>query len=347
MLFKIKNNFISIQTRPFREKITWLCMLFFLSTFISIAQTDSLKIHFRASGDSVVQHEIIETKDTIPYNSKRVKIISGINTGLYLGSIGLLYQTWYKNYPMGNFKTFNDFPEWLQMDKIGHTYTSYMISNINNELWKTTGLERKKRIWVSGMSGAVYQTALEILDGFSTDWGWSWGDIGANFIGSAAFMAQEFAWNEQRIQIKTSFHRKSYADNALNQRSNSLFGRTDAERFLKDYNGQTYWLSANLKSFFPHSNIPNWLQLSFGMGAEGMFGGTENIGKDKDGNINFNRPDIKRYRQWYLSPDIDLTKIKTKKKALRTLLFILNSFKFPMPSLEFSNGGFKWNWIHF
>ncbi|MEJ7675999.1 MAG: hypothetical protein WKF59_25695 [Chitinophagaceae bacterium] len=43
-----------------------------------------------------------------------------------------------------------------------------------------------------------------------------------------------------------------------------------------------------------------------------MFGARSNIAKDKYGSITFNRSDIKRYRQWFLSPDIDLTKDKNK-----------------------------------
>ena len=78
-----------------------------------------------------------------------------------------------------------------------------------------------------------------------------------------------------------------------------------------------------------------------------MFGATENIGKDKEGNIEFYRPDIKRYRQWYLAPDIDLTKIKTNKRGIKMALMILNIFKFPTPSAEFSNGKMRFNWIHF
>jgi hypothetical protein len=193
----------------------------------------------------------------------------------------------------------------------------------------------------------VYQTIIEFLDGHSAGWGWSWGDFSSNILGSGAFIAQELAWNDQRIKPKWSFHRKSYADNSLNQRSNVLFGKSSPERFLKDYNGQTYWASANLKSFFPKSKLPAWLSLSFGYGAEGMFGGTENIAKDKDGNIIFNRTDIKRYRQWYLAPDIDLTRIKTNSKGLKFLLTVLSAFKFPLPSLEFSNGKFKAHLIHF
>ncbi len=155
------------------------------------------------------------------------------------------------------------------------------------------------------------------------------------------------AWDEQRIQFKFSFHKKFYNDPSLNKRSTEIFGKSEPERFLKDYNGQTYWLSANVKSFFPKSRVPAWLSVAVGTGAEGMFGARDNIGKDKLGNITFARPDIQRYRQWFLAPDIDLTKIKTKKRGVKMALNILNIFKFPLPSLEYSKNGFRVNFIHF
>jgi hypothetical protein len=78
-----------------------------------------------------------------------------------------------------------------------------------------------------------------------------------------------------------------------------------------------------------------------------MFGARENIGKDKNGNIIFNRTDIKRYRQWYLAPDIDLSKIRTNKKALKFFLTFLSAFKFPAPALEFSKGKFRLHAVYF
>jgi hypothetical protein len=273
--------------------------------------------------------------------TRRVKIIAATNIAGYGAALVALNSTWYKNYPRSSFHTFNDIPEWKGMDKIGHIYGVYAESLASMELWRWAGVSRKQRIWYGGLSGPVYHTVIEVLDGFSTQWGWSWGDIGANFIGSGMVIAQELAWDEQRIQFKFSFHRKNYNDSALNLRSNKIFGSSTAERFLKDYNGQTYWLSANIHSFFPQIKWPKWLNLAVGTGAEGMFGANDNIGKDDAGNIVFNRPDIKRYRQWYLSPDIDLTKIKTNKKGLKLAFRLLNIVKIPMPALEFSNGSFK------
>ena len=278
---------------------------------------------------------------------RRTWLIGGANVLGYGGTMIGLYQTWYKNYPQSRFHTFNDWPEWKQVDKVGHFYSAYIESYGSMQMWRWAGMERKKRIWIGGMSGAVYQTVIEVLDAHSDGWGWSWGDFSANILGSGSLVAQELAWDEQRIRFKFSFHKKNYADPTLDQRSDKLFGNSLAERMLKDYNGQTYWASANLKSFFSNSKLPDWLSVAVGYGAEGMFGGTENIGKDDNGNIIFNRPDIKRYRQWFLSPDIDLTKIRTNKKGVRFLFTILSAFKFPAPSLEYGNGKFRLHALHF
>lgn len=148
------------------------------------------------------------------------------------------------------------------------------------------------------------------------------------------------------MHIKFSSHRKKYGSE-LTDRANSIYGRSLPERFLKDYNAQTYWMSVNVKSFAHQSKLPDWLNIAIGYEAEGMFGASENKAYDKMGTVISNRSDIKRYRQWYLSPDIDLTKIKTKNKTLKTVFTLFNSIKLPTPSIEVSNGKLKGHWLHF
>ncbi len=334
-----------------RSLLCILTIFLFFSTNLK-AQTDSLnKIgldSFITVGEIGIKRPYRDIHvDLGKASKKRIWLVAGANVIGYGGTMIALSSAWYSQYERSGFHTFNDWPEWKQVDKVGHLYSAYIESRASMEMWRWTGIDRKKRIWIGGMSGAVYQTAIEVLDGFSEGWGWSWGDFSANILGSGALVAQELAWDEQRIKLKFSFHRKDYNDPELNQRSNKLFGNSSAERLLKDYNGQTYWASINLKPFFKNSNLPDWLSVSVGYGAEGLFGGTENIGKDDNGNIIFDRPDIKRYRQWYLSPDIDLTKIKTNKKGLKFLFTVLSAFKFPAPALELSNGKLKVNAISF
>ena len=279
-------------------------------------------------------------------NKNRVLIVGGTSVAVYATSLIALNETWYKDYPKTSFHTINDAGEWLQMDKVGHAWSAYNLSRVSAASWKWAGLSENKSVILGTITGFSYLTVIEILDGHSANWGWSWTDMAANVAGSSLFAAQQLGWKEQRIQFKFSAHRKTYEPD-LEMRADELFGTSLAERILKDYNGQTLWLSFNINSFLRKKNIPAWLNISVGYGAEGMFGGYENIAYDEDGNETFNRTDIKRYRQWFLSPDIDLTKINTKSKFLRTILAGLNAIKIPAPSLELSNGKLKGNWLHF
>jgi len=45
-------------------------------------------------------------------------------------------------------------------------------------------------------------------------------------------------------------------------------------------------------------------------------------------------PELERYRQYFFSLDIDLTKIPAKRKWVRTTLKVLNTVKIPFPALE-------------
>jgi uncharacterized protein YfiM (DUF2279 family) len=282
-----------------------------------------------------------------PYNNKRVAVITAANIAGYSAALIALNAAWYSKYPKSSFHFFNDNAEWLQVDKAGHMYGSYIGSRGSNELWRWSGLDRKKRIWISGLSGIAYEGIIETLDGFSSGYGWSWGDVGANVLGSAFFTVQELAWNDQRMKLKFSFHNINYRQPDLIKRANAIYGSTAAERLIKDYNAGTTWLSIDIKPFVPSSNLPPWLAVAFGYGAQGMFGARSNRAYDKEGNITFDRRDISRYRQWYLSPDIDLSKIKTNKRGLRFMLNVLSAFKFPMPAFEFSQGKIKARPLYF
>lgn len=325
---------------PLRIGIACICL--FISTAGFTQDTLLLKIdtsHFLQLANAGYK--------IYPFNKKKVKLMTAANITGYAGILIGLNSVWYSQYPRSNFHFFNDNGEWLQVDKAGHFYGAYIESRSSNELWRQTGIERKKRIWISGLSGVAYETIIETLDGFSAEYGWSWTDFISNVLGSSLFTAQELAWDDQRIKIKFSFHKKDYGQPDLNARANTIFGKSESERFIKDYNAITDWISIDIKSFFPKAPVPKWFAIALGYGAEGLFGARSNIARDKNENIIFDRSDIKRYRQWFLSPDIDLTKIKTNKKALRFLFTVLSAFKFPAPSLEFSNGNIKGHWIHF
>lgn len=224
-----------------------------------------------------------------------------VNAGLYStygGSMVVLYNFWYKDYPFEQFHFFNDNAEWQQLDKIGHMYSAYQIGLLGIELERWAGKNEKKAIWYGGSLGSVFLTSIEILDGFSSGWGASWGDLLANTSGSALAISQELLWKEQRVKIKFSFSQTSFSSIRPN-----LLGGSFSESWFKDYNGQTYWVSANIKSILlkDEDKFPEWLNVAVGYGANGMLGGRENV-FEKEG-ITYDYSHISRYRQWYISPD--------------------------------------------
>ena len=224
------------------------------------------------------------------------------------------------------------------MDKAGHVWTAANTSRASAAMWRWAGVPDRKAAIIGGVSGLIYLTGIEYLDGHSAKWGWSWSDIAANFTGAALFTTQELLWQEQRIQVKFSFHPKNYKDPQLDARANDLYGSNWNERMLKDYNAQTYWLSINIRSFIPESKWPAWLNIAAGYGAGGMFGGFENKWANEAG-AEITRYDIARTREFYVAPDIDFTKIKTKSRFLKTTFTVLNAFKCPAPSVMLNSKG--------
>lgn len=271
-------------------------------------------------------------QDTI--NPKRLKTVVGTEALIYTASMTGLYSLWYKDIPSSSFRFFDDNNEWLQMDKMGHAMTSYYIGVGGYHSLKWAGVSDKKSIWYGGTLGWAYLTSVEVFDGFSSDWGFSWGDITANTLGSGMFIAQQLVWKEQRVVMKYSYYQSDYWE--LNP---DLLGETLLQNSLKDYNGQTLWLSANVASFLgKETKFPKWLNFAVGYGADGMVGAVSNP----------NHPEIKRYRQYYMALDIDLTRIKTKSKFANTVLGAFGFIKFPLPTVEFNNGGnTNFYWLYF
>lgn len=264
-------------------------------------------------------------------HKKRLRAVVASEVGLYTVSMSGLYVLWYKDYGSSGFRFFNDGNEWQGMDKIGHATTSYYIGMLGIEVLDWTGLEHRKSVWYGGMLGWTFLATVEVFDGFSDEWGFSWPDIGANTFGAGLVIGQELAWEEQRILMKFSYTPTDYP-----KYRPDLLGDAWNEQILKDYNGQTYWLSGNIKSFLNESSrFPAWLNVAVGYGADGMLGGSSNP-ETYDGVA---LPSYKRSSQLYLSLDVDLRKIPTKKKWLRATLNAVGFLKFPAPTLEFRTDG--------
>ena len=268
-------------------------------------------------------NQFLKPSDTLNTSRRNAVIIA--EASLASMSLIALDQLWYKDYPRSKFHTVNDNSEWLQVDKFGHAFSAYQLGKFGAHILNWSGVNERDQLIYGATLGFVFLGAVEVFDGFSEEWGFSWGDIAANGVGTGLYIGQELLWHEQRIVMKYSFHQTQYAS-----RSSDVLGDGISQEFLKDYNGQTYWLSVNLHSFFKDSKIPKWFNVAFGYGAEGMI--SENSAEANDANLY-----IEPYRQFYLSLDIDLSRIKTNSHVLRTLFDVFNMIKVPFPALEFND----------
>ncbi|HBI01798.1 DUF2279 domain-containing protein [uncultured Flavobacterium sp.] len=264
----------------------------------------------------------LEPSDTL--NIKRRNLVIVSESVLTSAALIGLNQLWYADYEKSSFHFKNDNADWLQMDKAGHIYSSYHLGRLSAEMLDWSGVSKKNQLIYGAGYGFVFLTAVEVFDGYSAEWGFSWGDVAANATGTALYVSQELLWDEQRIIPKFSFHTTKYA----NQRP-ELLGESFTEQILKDYNGQTYWLSANLHTFAKTSKIPKWLNLAVGYGAEGMLSSKKNDLMQNDD----------RFRQFYLSFDVDLSKIETNSHFLKTIFSLFNTIKIPAPTFEINSLG--------
>ncbi|MEZ4721963.1 MAG: DUF2279 domain-containing protein [Flavobacteriales bacterium] len=267
----------------------------------------------------------------------------------YAGSLTGLQFAWYTQYQSGKFHFFNDWPGWMQMDKVGHAVTAYQASWNVYKVNKWAGTNEKKATYFSAGLSFSYQLAVEVMDGFSTGWGFSNYDLAFNTIGSATFLAQQLGWHEQRVKLKYSFWPSGLTNlpGDEGRRARNLFGEGLYEQWLKDYNGQTYWASMNIWSLTGKSDrIPKWLNLAVGYSVNNLLGAESNTWKFDDYPAPSSSLRI-RERQFLLSLDIDLQQSKLP-KGLIWLKPIFGVIKFPFPALEWNTSkGLVGHWMYF
>lgn len=278
------------------------------------------------SFDGSTQNSFFQPKDSL-HKGRIIGSSIGVG-GVWIGSLVGLSEVWYKNTETSPIHSFDDSKNWLQIDKVGHFYAAHKINMLTTELYEWSGLPKKKAVWIGTGVSLGYQTSIEIFDGISKEWGFSWSDMGANLIGTASYTTQQLIWQEERFIPKFSYWPTEYASFRP-----EVLGNSFASRLLKDYNGQTYWLSFSPGTFMKNGKYPKWLCFSFGYSVtEKLVGGSE-FYIDPISGREFNSQ-----RQFLFSLDIDFSKIPVRKPWLKAILKQLNYLKIPFPALILSNG---------
>ncbi len=246
--------------------------------------------------------------------------------GSYAIGMAGLGSLWYSQEDLSSFHFFDDSHEWQQMDKFGHAYSGYQLTRGLIYLYRWSGQPKAKTLAWSGSLAWLMVGSVEVFDAFGESWGFSWSDVAANTTGVGLALLNYGLWHEDRLALKLSYYPSPYVGIPDYEH---LFGSSITEWWLKDYNGQTYWLSARVHSFLPEGSFkdhyPKWLNLAVGYGAEGLIGGYDDpteAWRDRE------------YRQLYLSLDLDLSQIETQSAFLRSLFTVVGLVRIPFPTLS-------------
>lgn len=259
--------------------------------------------------------------------------VGGIAT-TYTGMAFFMEHIWYRGKTRTPFHFYNDNRHWLQMDKRGHAFSGFHESATAYHAMKWAGYSKKTALLLGGSMGFFLQAPIDIWDGFYEGYGFSWGDIAANTAGAALFVTQEAIWDEQLVRLKFSYSPSGYSHyNPVE------LGETPIKSFFLDYNGHTYWVSGSISRLTGIEAIPPWLCISLGHSAGGM--------TDREFNLP-EYPDVERYRQYFLSVDVDFARMDIKNPYLRGFLYLVNVLKFPAPALEYNRmNGFRVRPLYF
>ncbi|MCC9166502.1 DUF2279 domain-containing protein [Pontibacter harenae] len=277
--------------------------------------------------------------DSSTVNRRKLIPIIAAEAGFYVAGMSYLQFIWYKDHERVPFHFYDDTKGYLQVDKSGHAFGSYVESYLGYKLLRNAGVPKGKALLYGGTLGLVLQTPIEVFDGLYEGWGFSAPDMVANAAGSAIVIGQELLFNDQPVKFKFSFSPSPYYNQA-----NGYLGDTHLESLFLDYNAHTYWVSMNAYKLLLRNQLPDWVNITVGYSANGMFGEFENRRYYRGVYL----PEREHYRQYLLSLDIDWTKIKTDSKFLNTLLKSMFFIKLPFPALEVtSKGRVKGHWLYY
>ncbi len=264
--------------------------------------------------------DVLPTKKTVP------KIINFTITSItYYGFSSQMTQHFFRDYPYGKFHLKQDWKTWRGMDKFYHNYGSYQMSALFYQANKLSGFDSIKALNLAFLESTLFSTTKEFADGHIDIGGWSWYDILMNFTGNSLFYSQQRFLGKQKI-----YYKYSYFSSDLQKYNPTVLGTSYKNYWLKDYNGETFWLSTALGDWNLTGN--KWLKplgICVGYGAN-------NLIEEWDNPSSFTQP---RYSQYYLGLDINWQQIQTNNKVLKTVFFLLNRFRFPLPSLEINSLG--------
>ncbi len=244
-------------------------------------------------------------KDSI--NNTKLYIIAGASTAAFIYGYAVQNTIWWKGSKSkfhSNFK--QDWEYALGSDKFGHFFFGISITRLYSHALMWSGMSEEKALYYSGIVALSYQTFIEIRDGFSKDYGFSWGDFAANLMGAIYPNLQYRYPYLKNFNFKLSF----YPSERFKQGYNKYI--------LDDYESTYNWLSINFRNFLPdkiRNYIPPFINIAIGHSVK---------------KLNLQT----RHHEFFLALDWDFSYIKTENHLLKFLKSLLGLYHLPSPAVQ-------------
>ncbi len=221
------------------------------------------------------------------------------------------YNAWWKDKRSATFRVIDDWEYALWIDKIGHFYATTIIAHGLSSALDAANFSPEKNAIYSSVGALLFQTYVEIEDGYGAQWGFSPGDFYADILGAGYHLSKYYFPFISNFQPRVSYYPSEKYLNGEHKDGN----------IIDDYEGQKYWLSMRMKELLPKDLAkywPSYLMLSVGMGVKDLDG--------RGGGI----------RELYIGFDLDWQAIPIPGRFGQFVKNSLNYFHLPMPGVRIS-----------
>ena len=255
--------------------------------------------------------------DSSHVDTGRLYLVCG--TALSAGVLIHIYQhnAWWQG-QQEPFRFENDWEYALNVDKFGHAYGAYSESRLARAVLLWTGFNDDAALFYGSVFGFTYQTYVEVEDGYHRSYGFSPGDAIANTIGSSLPLLQRSFPVLSNFSLKYSYFPSRQYLNDLKSENFRVF--------IDDYEGSVFWITMDphfLMSPSAAKALPAWLGLALGIGGHNLEQPTPGV------------------RNYYLTTDVQFSRIKAGGEFLSALFGALDFFHFPAPGLAIENRKLK------
>jgi Predicted periplasmic lipoprotein (DUF2279) len=233
--------------------------------------------------------------------------VGGVTLGIGVGVHIYQANAWWQEQG-STFKVVNDWEYALWLDKMGHFFGTALIAHGLSAGFEAANVDLERSAIYGAIGAFAFEAFVEIEDGFGPQWGFSPGDLGADFLGALYTVGQYYYPTLKHIQPRISYFPSEKYRNGDHEGN-----------IIDDYAGQKYWLGLRMKELLPSSISeywPSFLMLSVGMGLrdwDGFGGGKQDI---------------------YIALDFDAETLPLHGPIWQFVKNTLNFIHFPMPGIR-------------